>query len=277
MKIASQLFDFQQVHLVGILNITPDSFSDGNLYNNPEQALKQALALQEQGADLLEIGAESTRPGAEEISLEEELDRLIPVLEIFQNKIKLPLSLDTRKTKVAEKLLPYGVSLINDVSGFEFDKEMIPFLAQHQLPAVLMHSRGTPQTMSHLNKYQNVVDDIVRFYEEKLQLLEKNKVNIQKIILDPGFGFAKVGDQNIELLAGLKKLHTFKLPLMIGLSRKSFLKKYFKEDQSPQERATLSEVAHALCLLQGVQFLRVHDVEAALRTKKLLNDFGDHS
>ncbi|MBF0492911.1 MAG: dihydropteroate synthase [Deltaproteobacteria bacterium] len=259
--------------LIGILNVTPDSFSDGDLYHNPKQALKHALDLQAQGADLIEIGAESTRPGATAITVQKELDRLLPVLDVLRDQINLPVSLDTRKVKVAEKLLSYGVDLINDVSAFEFDKEMIPFLAQHHLPAVLMHSRGNPQTMSSLNRYPNIMEELCRFFEEKLEALDKKKVDLRKIILDPGVGFAKTGSQNVQLLAYLKQLQKFRRPLMIGLSRKSFLKKYFEEDHVPRDRSTLSEVAHALCLNQGIQFLRVHNVAAARRTCTLVNDF----
>jgi len=272
--IGKRVFDFSDTpYFLGILNLTPDSFSDGARYLKPERALEHALALQAQGVDLLDIGAESTRPGADEISIEEELSRLIPLFELLQGKINIPISLDTRKVKVIERLIPYGIDLINDVSAFEHDPEMLDFLAQTKLPAILMHQRGKPKNMSLLNQYTNISEDVRKYFEEKLNFLAKNGMETGRFILDVGIGFAKVGLQNMQILSSLSGLHSLGLPLLVGLSRKSFLKKYFKEEHEAAERGTLSEVAQALCMQQKVQFLRVHDVQSAQRTKSLMRDY----
>ncbi|MFO1518903.1 MAG: dihydropteroate synthase [bacterium] len=266
-KIGSATFDFSKnVYVMGILNVTPDSFSDGGFYHSPQVALQRALQMEEEGADLIDLGAESTRPGAAEISVSEEWRRLSPVLEALQGKLKVPLSLDTRKAEIARRALPLGVALINDVSGFAWDPEMLPFLRESRVPAVLMHSRGTPETMGKLTQYGSVVKEVFGFLEARLQELEEKGVERKRLVVDPGFGFAKTPEQNVELLSHLKRFQEWGRPVLVGLSRKSFLDKYFAPSLSPGERGGATEVAHTLAVLRGANILRVHDVKAARNT-----------
>jgi dihydropteroate synthase len=275
LKIGSHLYDFSnhQIYIMGILNVTPDSFSDGGLYENPGQAIEYALQMQEEGADFIDIGAESTRPGAPEISVEEELTRLTPLLEKLIPQLKIPVSLDTRKVSVARRAIQCGVSLINDVSGFQFDPEMIPFLQQTKVFAILMHSRGTPETMSQLAQYESVTEELYSYFDKRLADLEKHGISRERLLIDPGIGFAKMGLQNVEILAGLDRLENFGRPVVIGLSRKSFLDLFFGSPSHPREREVGTEIAHALAILKGAHILRVHDVGAAKKTIQFVKEF----
>lgn len=273
LKIGNRIFDFTySVYLIGILNLTPDSFSDGGKFLDPEKALEQAIQMQEEGADILDIGAESTRPGSDEISVEEEIKRLTPLLKKISSKIQIPISIDTRKAAVAKMAIDNGVSLINDVSGFQFDPKIISLLQKTDTPAILMHSRGTPKTMSRQNQYGSLIEDLHSFFEERLTDLEQKGISRERILIDPGIGFAKVGSQNVEVLSGLDRFQSLKRPIVVGLSRKSFLEEYFGPSH-PQERMVGTEVAHALAILKGGNFLRVHDVSKAKKTVKFCMDF----
>lgn len=274
LQIANRLFDFSknQVYTIGILNVTPDSFSDGGKFLDPERALDCAIQMQEEGADLLDLGAESTRPGSQGISTEEEIERLLPVLKKLSSKISIPISIDTRKASVARMAIDQGVSLLNDVSGFQFDPEMIPLLQKTNIPAILMHSRGTPENMSKLNQYESIVDDLISFFEQSFSDLENKGVSRERILIDPGIGFAKLGKQNVEILSKLDRFQSLKRPILVGLSRKSFLEEYFGPTSHPFERTVGSEVAHALAILKGANFLRVHEVKVAKRTISFLED-----
>lgn len=259
MRIAGRDYDFfSRVHFFGILNLTPDSFSDGGLFLDPGHALDHALRMQEEGADFIDVGAESTRPGASEISSGEQILRLKKIIPALGLHLKIPVSLDTRHATVARWGADQGVALINDVSGLSFDPQMVDFLSFSKLPFILMHSRGTPQTMQALTGYQDVVFDINQFFKNKIQIIENKGIDISKIILDPGIGFAKTPDQNLEILARLREIALITprsplapagttsrggeqdflppyfqgglrgdsvFPLLIGLSRKSFLQK----------------------------------------------------
>ncbi len=274
LKIGNRLFDLaHSIYLIGILNITPDSFSDGGKFLDPEKALEQALQMQEEGADILDIGAESTRPGSQEVPIEEETKRLLPILNKIASKIQIPISIDTRKASVAQMAMDYGASLINDVSGFQFDSSMISLLQKTNIPAILMHSRGIPETMSQQNQYESIVKDILLFFETRIHDLEKNGISKEKLLIDPGIGFAKVGKQNVELLSKLDQFKILQRPIVVGLSKKSFLKDFFESSIDPEKRKIGTEVAHALAVLKGVNFLRVHEVKAAKQTIRFTQNF----
>jgi len=275
LQIASRLFDFSHsVYVMGILNVTPDSFSDGGRYLHPQQALDQALKMQEEGADIIDVGAESTRPGAVAISAEDEIKRLEPLFNLLVPRLKIPVSIDTQKAGVAEFAIQKGAALINDVSGFEFDPEMISVLQRHPVPAILMHSREAPPSPQPSPiEGEGVMENFLSFFEIKLVELEKKGISSTRLILDPGIGFAKQGKENVEILSQLHYMKKFSCPLMVGLSRKSFLEEYFGPTSHPSERGLGTEVAHALAISQGANLLRVHDVAAAKKTIRFVKEF----
>ena len=258
---------------MGVLNVTPDSFSDGGEALDPDEALEKALRMEEEGADLIDVGAESTRPGAKAVPAKEEASRLIPVLRKLISRVKIPFSVDTRKASVARRAVDAGAALVNDVSGFQFDPEMVAFLASWEGPAVLMHSRGDPKTMGTLTHYESLSDELQLFFDSKLQKLQEEGVSPDRLLLDPGIGFAKEGDQNLKILSQLPRFKRFGRPLVVGVSRKSFLEPYFGPTKHPRERALGTEVAHTLAILNGANILRVHDVKAAKRTIGFVKNF----
>jgi dihydropteroate synthase len=259
-KIASRLYDFsEKVYVTGVLNVTPDSFSDGGLFSDPEKAVEQALRMEEEGADFLDIGAESTRPGAKPVPEEEEVSRLLPILQRLIPRLKIPVSVDTRKATVARRAVGEGAAIVNDVSGFQFDPRMIPFLRDSETPAVLMHCRGTPEMVMELDR--------------RLEELERAGISRERLWLDPGIGFGKTGNQNVEILSHLSEFKKWGRPLMVGLSRKSFLEPYFGPTEQPRDRAMGTEIAHTLAILNGANILRVHDVKAAKKTIQFLETY----
>ncbi len=273
-SIADHPFDFsKKIAVMGILNLTPDSFSDGGEWNNPENALSRALQMEEEGADLIDIGAESTRPNASAISLEEEKKRLFPVLEKILLKIKIPISLDTRRAAIARDAIGLGVSLLNDVSAFSFDPEMVEVLSKTTVPIVLMHQRGNPQTMMEDVEYEDILSELVNYFKTKISFLESHGIVKERIIIDPGIGFAKKGVQNLKILANLQEFVFFNCPILVGLSRKSFLQAYLEKALHPKERGGGTELAHLLAAQMGANILRVHDVKKCIKTLSLLKDF----
>lgn len=254
--------------------MTPDSFSDGGRFFDPQAALDQALRMEVEGADLIDVGAESTRPGAKEIPAEEERARLEGILNRLTRYLKIPFSIDTRKAAVARWAVREGAGLLNDVSGFGFDPQMLSVLREEKIPAILMHSRGTPETMGRQNQYRSLVEDLGLFFEERLARLEGEGILREKILLDPGVGFAKVGRQNLEILKNLDRFRSFGRPLVVGLSRKSFLEEYFGPTAHPADRGVGTEIAHTLAILRGANILRVHDVAAAKKTIRFVKEAG---
>ncbi len=257
--------------VMGILNLTPDSFSDGGDYQDSPRTLDRALQIQEEGADCLDVGAESTRPGAEEISTSEQWGRLEFFFEEVLPILKIPVSIDTRNAKVAEYALKAGAKMVNDVSAFEHDPCMLELLARSRSFYVLMHHRGDPRTMSRLSRYENCKEEVMEFFEVKLKKLFERGIQKERVFLDVGIGFAKQGAQNMELLAHLNEFKKWNCPLLIGLSRKSFLEEYLGPTLHPKERNT--ELAHFIALQQGAHVLRVHDVKAARQTIHFFQDY----
>jgi len=256
--------------VMGVLNVTPDSFSDGGQYLDPEAALDRALELEAQGADLLDIGGESTRPGAELISAEVELSRILPVLRRLQGRLKIPLSVDTWKSSVATTTLKEGAEIINDISAGRWDPLLWQTIAQHRAGYVLMHALDQPATMQKKPTYIDTSSEVVDFLSKFLARAEENGLALESIICDPGFGFGKTLTHNLELLRDLEAFRVLRRPILVGLSRKSFIK--LIGGSEPLEIS--NELAHIWAAARGAAIWRVHDVPAAWRTARLAGAFG---
>ncbi len=255
--------------LMGILNITPDSFSDGGKFNQINLAKKQMDFLFESGAQLVDIGGESTRPGSKPISLNMEWDRIKNILKKI-NKKKV-ISLDTRKSIVMEKGINLGVKLINDVSGLSYDKKTINVLKKYKTPFVLQHSLGNPETMQKNPKYKNVLLDIYDFFEEKINFLREIGINHNNIFIDPGIGFGKNLKHNMTIIKNISIYHSLGLPILLGISKKKFIKELsVKNDSSHRMGGTISSSIFAI--MQGVQMLRVHDVNEVNQSIKVFKE-----
>ena len=250
-----------RTYVMGILNVTPDSFSDGGQFDSPDRAIAQAQRLQSSGIDILDIGGQSTRPGAEIISLQAELDRVIPVIQALRSaEISLPISVDTTRAAVAAEALENGANWINDISGGSYDPEIFAVAAQYQAPIVLMHLRGTPATMQSLTDYGDFWGEISHFLQTQAEQALAAGVQNDRIILDPGIGFAKTVQQNIELFTNLSYFKKLGYPLLVGPSRKSFIGHILTEP-NPQKRVWGTAAACCKAIEQGADLLRVHDPE----------------
>jgi dihydropteroate synthase len=243
--------------LMGILNVTPDSFSDGGHYADPDRAFARAIELENEGADILDVGAESTRPGSQRISEAEELRRLIPVLKRLRGKLAIPISVDTYKSGVAEKALEHGAEIINDPSGILLDPQLPKVVTKYDAGLIISHMRGTPETWAKLPPIKDLMRSIAIDLEASANRARLNGVQKHQVVIDPGIGFGKRREQNFEILGNLHLLRSFDLPILVGPSRKAFLR---KEDEESTEFATAGAVAAAI--LNGAHVVRVHDVKA---------------
>ncbi len=257
--------------VMGIINITPDSFSDGGLINSVEKAIEVARDMKEKGVDIIDIGGESSRPGANKVEAEEEIKRVLPVLKAIRSEIKnIFISIDTYKRKVAEKALENGADIVNDISALRFDKEMVSLISDFKVPVILMHMQGTPKTMQIKPFYKiNVCDYVKNFFEERLDFATSKGIDIKKIILDVGIGFGKTVDHNIELIRRLKEFKIFNCPLLIGTSRKSFIGSILGEPVDKRLEGSISSVV--ISVLNGADIVRVHDYEETIKALKLIN------
>lgn len=246
--------------IMGILNVTPDSFSDGGRHYSFRSAVEQADRMVDEGADILDIGGESTRPFAEPVSLEEELRRVIPVIKAIRDRHSTPISIDTTKAEVARKALEAGADIINDVSALAHDPEMIEFVKSTSHPVIIMHMKGTPGTMQVKPEYEDVVLEVIDFFRERLSQLKENRVNLERITIDPGIGFGKNIDHNLSLLKHLGTLKELGQPVLLGHSRKRFIGDL--TGLEVEERDLPTAVISALALSQGVDIVRVHNVAA---------------
>ena len=249
----------ERTYLMGILNVTPDSFSDGGEFNSIETALTQARSTIENGVDIIDIGGESTRPNAVEVAVEEELKRVIPVIQQLRRESAIPISIDTTKAIVAQQAIAAGADIVNDISGATFDAKMLETVAQLDVPIILMHTRGTPKTMQSLTEYQDVVAEVVEFLQERVDKAIACGIKRDKIIIDPGIGFAKKAEQSLELLQRLSEFKALELPILVGVSRKSFMRPILNKDD-PKERVWGTAAACYGAIARGADILRVHDV-----------------
>lgn len=246
--------------IMGIVNVTPDSFSDGGCFLAEEAAVAHAIKLVNEGADLLDIGGESTRPGASPVSAEEEIRRVIPVIEQLKAKVSIPISIDTSKANVARAALKVGATIVNDISGLQFDPEMIPLCAENRCGVIAMHIQGTPQTMQNEPHYENVVREITDYFNERMKTLTDGGIELDAIALDPGVGFGKTAQHNIEILSNVQQFQALGRPVLIGHSRKRFLQKVI--GKSVDERLFGTVGTSVGLAAQDVDILRVHDVAA---------------
>lgn len=248
-----------RTYIMGILNRTPDSFSDGGQFISLDNALHQAENIIAAGADLLDIGGQSTRPGAFTISLAEELERTIPLIQQIRSHSPIPISIDTTRSEVAQAAIAAGADLVNDVSGGTFDAEMLATIAQLQVPVILMHLRGTPATMQQLTHYQDLIGEIISFFQQQIQTALSLGIAPHRIILDPGIGFAKTAEQSLELLQQLGQFRELGFPLLVGPSRKSFIG-HILQQPDPQKRIWGTAATCCAAISGGADILRVHDV-----------------
>ena len=266
-----------RVQVMGILNVTPDSFSDGGRYDEVERAVARALEIEAEGADLLDIGGGSTRPGSAPVSEAEERARVLPVIERLQGRLRIPISIDTTKPAVARAAVAAGAEIINDISGLRFDPSLADVAAETGAALVLMHSRGTPQTMQQLPPVDDIFAEVIEGLRAALEEAARRGVPAERLIVDPGIGFGKTPRQNLQLIDGLDRLvAAFGLPVLLGTSRKSFIKRTLDEALPPAavrrdepERAAGTAVSNAIGILRGARILRVHDVAEMVAAARL--------
>jgi dihydropteroate synthase len=255
----------QRTHLMGALNVTPDSFSDGGRFFDEGKAVEQGLRMAQAGADILDIGGESTRPGAAPLEEGEEKRRIIPVIRNLAQKIDIPISVDTRKASVAEDALEAGAEMVNDISALRFDKRLAEVVARRKVPVVLMHMRGHPETMQLDTHYDDLLGEILNFFEERVSFAESRGIAGDQIILDPGIGFGKSLEEqhNLVLIKHLSRFKVLGKPLLIGTSRKAFIGKILGLPPREREEGTMATVAVAV--FNGANIVRVHEVEKMRR------------
>jgi dihydropteroate synthase len=248
---------------MGILNVTPDSFSDGGLFRKPEEAVLHGVRMAEEGADILDIGGESTRPGSKSVSLDEELRRVLPVVEGLAGRVKVPLSIDTTKSQVAERALQAGASMVNDTSGLTDDLQTASVAARHGAALVLMHRKGQPKVMQEDPRYDDLIGEIASFLKASARKAKEAGVGEDQIIIDPGLGFGKTLEHNLYLLKHLSELSVLGKPILIGPSRKSFIGKILNLPVEDRMEGTAAAVTAAV--LNGAALVRVHDVKEMVR------------
>lgn len=260
--------------VMGILNITPDSFSDGGKYFdtrvNLKKAVEDGIQMEKDGADFIDIGGESTRPGSEIVTIEEELERVIPVISELKGKISIPISIDTYKSEVAEEALKAGAEIVNDISGFKFDRKNAEVTAKYKASCIVMHIKGTPKDMQKNPEYENVVEEVFEYLKDSVKIAES--FGIKQIITDAGIGFGKTLEHNLDLLRNLKRFNELGYPVLLGVSRKSFMDKIFPMKMNERLEGTIA--ANVLGISNGANIIRVHDVsenkKAALIADKIL-------
>jgi dihydropteroate synthase len=250
-----------RTHIMGVLNVTPDSFSDGGKFFEIEKAVARGRELAAQGADVLDIGGESTRPGSDPVPEAEEIRRVVPVIDKLSRDLKIPLSIDTYKSGVASAALDAGASMVNDISGLTFDPAMAAVVCAHRAALVIMHVLGTPKTMQHHPQYKDVVQEVRDFLSKQAGLARER--GVQQVIIDPGIGFGKELHHNIELIKRLETLTTLGYPVLVGPSRKSFIGKIL--DLPVDQRLEGTSAAVTACILNGANIIRVHDVREMKR------------
>jgi len=256
-----------RVLIMGILNVTPDSFSDGGRFLSPDAAVERALAMEKEGADIIDVGGESARPGADPVPVKEELRRVLPVLERLRGKLRIPISIDTTKAEVAEAALRAGASIVNDISALRFDPAMASLVAKFGAGLVLMHMLGTPKTMQQAPHYEDVVTEVRDFLAERAQYAQSQGIPREAIAVDPGIGFGKTVEHNLELLRRLPELVELGFPVLVGPSRKSFIGAILGLGVEERLEGTLA--ACAVAVVRGADILRVHDVKEVRRAADL--------
>jgi len=269
----SNLNFLKNPNIMGVLNLTPDSFSDGGKFNTSKKGLKHALEMFNSGANVIDIGGESTRPGSKVIDDKIEWKRIEKIIKLINKKI--PISLDTRKSEVMKKGIKYGVEIINDVSGLEYDSQTINVLKKYKIPFVIQHSQGTPEKMQNKPKYKNELLDIFDFFEKKIKFLKEIGIKHNNIIIDPGIGFGKNLKHNMNLIRNISIFHSLGFPILVGNSKKRFIKEIAgKNDTKNRIGGTVTSSIYLM--MQGVQILRIHDVNELLQGVKVFKEIIKH-
>ena len=268
LKLNKHAYDLKRPLVMGILNITPDSFSDGGKYLDFSDALKRAHAMIEEGVDIIDIGGESTRPGSDPVSIDEELKRIIPIIEALKRGSNIAISVDTYKPAVMKEVIDMDVAMINDVYALT-QPGAIDVIKKSEVGICLMHMQGTPKTMQINPTYKNVVSEVQSFLKGRAEMLISEGIDQSRIILDPGFGFGKTFEHNIEMLKKLESFQSLKFPLLVGLSRKSFIRKILNGEHDDHLSGSIS--AAIFSVLKGAKILRVHDVKETLSALKIIN------
>ena len=267
-KEKGNLIDFSTPIVMGILNITTDSFFDGGKYLTKKQIINQIQKIKKEGAQIIDIGASSSRPGSTPVSEKLELERLLPTIELIkENCTDIKISIDTFRSVVAKSCIENGADIINDISAGEYDKKMFETVANHNVPYIMMHMKGDSLTMQNNPSYNNVVEEIMLFFQNKINKL--NEMDFNQIIIDPGFGFGKTLEHNYEILKNLKQFQKFKLPVLVGASRKSMIYKLL--NGTAEQALNGTSVVNTFSLLNGASILRVHDVKEAMECIKIVN------
>lgn len=267
MNLLDRITKDEEVLIMGILNVTPDSFSDGGRFLARDKAKRRALEMEKNGADIIDIGGESTRPGAEKVELEVELDRTIPVIEAIRKETDIPVSIDTYKSEVAKEALDAGADIVNDISALRFDPGLGKLAGKRDVPVVLMHMQGEPKTMQENPTYEDPVEDIKAFLNSRIEEAVELGISRDKIVVDPGIGFGKKYEDNFEILRRLEEFEALNAPLLLGTSRKSFIGDTL--DLPPDERVEGTIASNVVGVLKGADILRVHDVKENYRAIKV--------
>ena len=268
-KSKEKLLDLSCPVIMGILNVTPDSFYDGGFYDNEKKVLSQVKKMIDQGARIIDIGGYSSRPGADNISPDVELARVLPIVKLIKERFsKILISIDTFRSEVAKQCVENGADIINDISGGSLDSKMFETVAKLNVPYIIMHMRGNPSNMMDKTNYENIIDEMENYFSKKIELAKSFGIN--DIIIDPGFGFAKTTKQNFDILKNLTYLKKLDKPLLVGVSRKSMI--YKTLNLSPIDSLNGSTVLHTILLLKGANIIRVHDVKEANECIRLVNE-----
>lgn len=263
-------FPHSGTYIMGVVNVTPDSFYDGGKFFELNKAAKRALDMERAGADIIDVGGESMRPGASDVGAKEEMRRVIPVIRAISKKIKAIISIDTRKAEVADAALEAGARIVNDVSALKFDPEMADVAARHRAFVILMHMKGTPKDMQIGPAYADVVKDIIKSLKESIALAKKSGIKNNRIIIDPGIGFGKTLEHNLEILRRLKEFKKLGYPVCIGTSRKSFIGKILGAED-PEDRLTGSLATAAMAAANGADIIRTHDASLTRQVVKVVS------
>ena len=274
MKLKWRNFDFdfsQKTYIMGILNVTPDSFSDGGQFFNKDRAVEQAFRMIEDGADIIDVGGESTRPGAAEVSVKEEIKRVVPIIKAITKQASVPVSIDTYKASVADAAVSAGASMINDISGLRFDPEMPDLAAKSKVPVVIMHIQGTPKNMQRHPYYKALIPEIMDYLREGISIARRSGISDEKIIIDPGIGFGKTVAHNLEIINRLNEFSGFEKPILLGHSRKSFIGSIL-DDAPVTDRLEGTAAAAAIGIFNGANIIRVHDIKEMARVARIADE-----
>ena len=258
-----------RTHLMGVLNVTPDSFSDGGRFFSEDQAVAHGIAMAQDGADIIDIGGESTRPYSSRLSADEEMARVIPVIRRLSREISIPISIDTTKSEVALEALSAGASMINDISALRMDSNMGQVAAGADVPVIIMHMQGTPESMQRHPEYDDLIQEVLDFLRDGLQRCLSAGIKKDLIILDPGIGFGKTFDHNLKIIHQLEKFKTLKQPLLLGPSNKAFIGHILGKEAHERDTGTMAAVA--ACVMNGAHIIRAHNVKLAAETIKVID------